>query len=740
MAPGITLTWLLLLVSYTQAAFIRRLPCSLDEEARVDPLFEAESLNGSIDSHDGNTTLSLQLLGDFIDDRCDELLGASAEFIVDARVLGKSVIHEAPIGLKAVCPTLSRKDNPRWDRRTYTIYEASFPLEHPYRFSTLDTTIRLHLNNTDVACVHANITPYIGAGSSQAGLLIPLAVMLLSGLVTGASRTYQKRRRSTFRYELEDDLRDPAESSMPGLGHCLHYLQFIFLTGCLTVSYPGFFRAVVSSLSWSSLIFKNWPVTHQFVYPGVQDGIYTANATFGLEEMAQYLGSTTTSDLWTNSIVNLVLLVVGVVVSIQLVFLCKWMWQLYPFRRDGHAQQTISLQREFSTLLKRTGWSVARVVLDYFIHPLIALSLFQMNNARWFPVTHTSTSLIVVAALAGVLILVVRRLVKTDRQAIFFRQTFLPWGFGQHWGFYTLYGIPFVRGLAIGGLQLSGLAELIILLGCELCILTCGVWNWYTGFTWRHALLCAARLVALSMSLVFVKEAAATERTKGIVAYGILALHLMVLIAGLAVDCLYEPLRYLLYRFGVLDSAPKRLDRAKAPVFGISQLSHRSTRRFSFAHLPPLDPAAIYSSPPHTRHSSVRRPGSSEESHSPDDLESFFRPPRTNGSIYSRDIAFSPTHSPQGSDASDTQYETVELASLDNVYETLNSTEYYAERESDQFYRRPDREHTQPARQEQEEDSRANRRRWRWKRQKPKERGFEVIRPAPVKVHPVADS
>ncbi|KAL4982875.1 hypothetical protein BDW68DRAFT_170012 [Aspergillus falconensis] len=729
------LIWLLL-ASFTQAVFIRRLPCSLEEQALVEPLFEPDSLAGSLDRKDGGTALSVKLKGDFVAEQCEELNGASAVLTMDARMLGRSGISGRPWEPKGRCPTLSPKGNPRYDPRTYAVYEASFDLDRPLRFSSLDTTIQLSLNNTNVACMRAHITPYIGPAASRALMGAPLAIMLLSGIVTGALKTYQKRRRSTFRYELGDDMQDPAESSMPGLSPCLHYLQFIFLTGCLTLSYPGFFRAAVSSLSWSSLIFKNWPVTHQFTYPGIEDGIYSINATYGLEEMAQYLGSTSTSDLWTNSIVNLALLMVGVIVTIQLAALYRWLRQLYP--SQGIPCPAAYLQREIRTLLHRTGWSIARLVLDYFLHPLIALSLFQMNNARWFPVTHTSAGLIAVAILAGVLILVVRRLVKTNRQGIFFQPTSLPCGVGQsHWGFYTLYGIPFVRGIAIGGLQLSGLAELVVLLGCEIWILTCGAWNWQTGFTWRHALLSTARLVTLAMSFAFLNEVGATERTKSIIAYCILSLHLTVLITGLGVDCVYEPLRYISYKFGLLDSAPNQLDRTKAPVFGITQLSHRSTRRFSFAHLPALDSAAgEYPSSLHTRYSSSRRPVSPGP-HPPYDSKAFFRPPRSNAHLSSQDGAVSPTYSPHGSDdTSESNMETIELAPLDNIYETINSTEYYSQRESDQFYRPREREHTRlrgnPC--TETETPSAGRglkpsRLWRWERRKPRERGFEVIRP-----------
>ncbi|KAL4794290.1 hypothetical protein BDV19DRAFT_195859 [Aspergillus venezuelensis] len=595
------LVWLLLLVLCTHAAFIQRLPCSLEEEASINPLFEPLSLSGSLDNDGDTTSLSVRLLGGFLDDRCEELNGESAALMLDARVLGNSVADGKPWRLNGTCPSLLSKTNPRYDPRTYAIYEAAFPLDCLLRFSTLDTTLQLYLNDTEFACIRTHITPYIGSIASKAIMGFPLAIMLLSGIVIGGLNTYQKRRRSRFRYELEDDLlRDPAESMMPGISPCLHYIQFIFLTGCLTLSYPGFFRAIVSNLSWSSLIFENWPVTHQFTYPGVEDGIYSFNATFGLEEMAQYLGSTTTSDVWTNSIVNLALLIFGVVIFIQLGSFYNWLKQVCTLQDPSLPNAENYLQAHFPTVLRRTGWSVARLVLDYFLLPLLCFSLFQMNNAQWFSIYHTSLALVAVALLAGALVLITFRLAKTGRQSVFFhQQDFLPGAIGQHWVFYTLYGVPIIKGIAIGGLQLSGLAQVILLAGCEIWILASGLWNWRAGlFTWRPALLASARLAALLMSFAFVPEVGATDRTRGIIAYCILSLHLFVLVGGFVIDCIYEPLRYTLYKHGVLESAPQGLNHTrKAPVFGIAQLSHRPERRFSFAHLSALDPAGAHKYP-----------------------------------------------------------------------------------------------------------------------------------------------
>ncbi|KAJ0425260.1 hypothetical protein BJY00DRAFT_308586 [Aspergillus carlsbadensis] len=744
MLPKASLTWSLLL-GCAHGAFIRYWPCDLNEDVLSGYQFEPSSLRGSLSQDDGNSSLALRLTGNFIRDDCDELNGTYAAVTVDARVLGSSVIHGDPLFLVGVCPTLSRKESPRYDPRTDAVYKTSFPLDHGFRFSTLDTEIQLWLNETNIACLQAHITPDFGPFISKALMGAPMAIMILSGIATGVIRTYQKRRSRTFRYELENNSQDPAKSSLPGLGPCLHYIQFIFLMGCLTLPYPGFFRAAMSKLAWSSLIFRNWPVTHQFVYPGIEDGIFTANATYGLEEMAQYLGSTTTSDLWTNSLVNLVLVGLGMIVAIMVAFGYRWLRQVYA--SHGVSQQTAYLQTEIPSLLRRTGWAIARLVLDYTLHPLISFSLFQAHSARWFP-GHTSLAMIIVAALAALRVLLIRHLVKTNRLSLF-SNTFLPGPPADLACWTLLYSVPFTRGLAIGGLQQSALAQMIVLIGCESLISAHAVWSCSTAKpSLRYTFFALARLATVCMSCVFLPQAAASERTKAIVAYTILVLHAMVLLIGFAVDCVWAPLRYMLYHLGVVEEDLRPEEGAKPPVFGIKQLAHRSTRRVSFGRFPALDPDAhsLADSPPrpHTRESASIRYASSEYSPNTRTNSSFRVPPSQKS--YGSEIPFAAGYVPQDSNSSDNstssgfELDTVELQSLGtNSSDTVNDPEYYSQRESDQYYSWGRRQTSTATRRVDEsvdespsDDQGHSWRGWLWKAkpQRTNERGFEVIRPS----------
>ncbi|OGM46128.1 hypothetical protein ABOM_004877 [Aspergillus bombycis] len=667
--------------------------------------------------------------------------GALARMSIDAKVLGRSVVtDDRLLDSSGVCPELSPIDYPRWDPRTYATYRASYSLDHAYRMNTLATTIRLRLNDTDVSCIAANITPYIGSTASRVLKGIPLLVMILTGVINGALMICRIRGRRIFRYELANASRDPAESYFPGMGDCLQYIQFIFLTGCLTLSYPGFFRASVGELAWSSLVLKNWPVTHQFIYPGVQDNIYAVNATYGFEEMAQYLGATTMSDLWTNAVVNLALLILGVVVTAQIMWLIKWAWQLFPTRGST---LMIDLPREFLAHLEHTGWSVARILLNYFLHPIVALSLYQTRLATWFPVYRTFLAVSFVAALAASLAFIVRYLAKDDRQNTFFNKGSYPRNSSQDWLSDALYMVPFLRGLAIGALQSSGLGQILVLISCEMFILACLLWNWREQRAWRHACFATARLVIIGMSCAFLPRAGVREGNKALVGYFIISLHAAVLFAGFIVDCVYELVRFVLSKMGIIDPRPADLDHHsdKAPVFGIGQLSRRSTRRMSFARLPALNPAEI--SVPYTqRPSTPRRPSFLGDLPTRDEYSSFFRAPRSETtSIRSAWSVVSPSSPSQSeSESRGSSMESVELEALDLESKSSENVDY-TYREADQYYGRPPTsapaiQNTVQSQGESSNQGKEEKKRgpWRWKR-KQKQKGFEVIRPKRTVAH-----
>lgn len=433
----------------------------------------------------------------------------------------------------------------RSDPRTYTEYESLYALDGAYRLHTLVTTIRLQLNNgSDVACVAAKITPDIGLLASNLLTSVPLAIMLISGTIAAGIKIYRNRGSSMFRYELANSANDPAESFFPGMGSCLQYIQFVFMTGCLTLSYPGFFKPIVSQLAWSSLYYANGPIGHDFTYPGLGDGIYTMNGTYGLEEMAQTLGATTVGDLWINSTINLAVMLVGIAIVIQLATLVKWMRNIISFWK---APGGLDLRAEFLTRVQHTGWSVLRTVLQYYLLPIVTFSLYQPLMATLFPVYRTLLAVMLVALLAVTLGLVVRYLGMQNRQDIFFTDSSLSKRTTRSWLSDALHGLPLIQGIAIGGLQISGVGQIIVLAACEIFLITVLALHHRRDISlWKPVAFPAARLVSILMSCAFLPAAGLSEGAKGYLGYSILFLHAAALLFGIFTTAIVDLARLVL--------------------------------------------------------------------------------------------------------------------------------------------------------------------------------------------------
>lgn len=491
----------------------------------------------------------------------------------------------------------------RSDPRTHTKYESFYSLDGAYRLHTLVTTIRLQLNNgSDAACVAAHITPDIGPLASNLLKSLPLTIMVVSGIIAAGMKIYRNRGSSMFRYEIANSTNDPAESLFPGMGSCLQYIQFVFMTGCLTLSYPGFFKPIVSQLAWSSLYYANGPIGHEFTYPGIGDGIYTMNGTYGLEEMAQTLGATTVGDLWINSTINLAVMLVGIAAVIQLVTLVKWMRNILPFWKTPGG---LDLRAEFLTRIQHTGWSVLRTVLQYYLLPIVTFSLYQPLMATFFPVYRTLLAVMLVALLAVTLGLVVRYLGMQNRQDIFFTDSSLSKRTIRSWLSDALHGLPLIQGIAIGGLQISGVGQIIVLAACEIfLIIVLALHHRRDTSLWKPVVFPIVRLATILMSCAFLPAACLSEGTKGYLGYSILFLHAAALVFGFLVTAIVDLAKLLLGTAdppGRPDSTPvclsylslPRANANDAQVFGLDQLSRRSKRRTTFGELPALSPGGM---------------------------------------------------------------------------------------------------------------------------------------------------
>ena len=244
------------------------------------------------------------------------------------------------------------------------VYPLTFQLESLPPLSTFN--IRLQLESAaDQAqvCLQAELTPALSDATSTTLAWVP-RIILPFVLCVGLLRYRDERARGYMHAPSTSNLR------LPGLGDCLAYMQWIFLSAGLSLHYPGFLQPIASKLSLFSL-FLTGPVTHGRVYSGVADGIYSINGTYGgttgLEHMHQIVGAPSTVDTWVNMVIAVLIISVSTALLLEAAAVGK---------RTSRQEEVMSSQESLSSRLVSRIMAVLRVVLSYSTMPLSALSFY----------------------------------------------------------------------------------------------------------------------------------------------------------------------------------------------------------------------------------------------------------------------------------------------------------------------------------------------------------------------------
>ncbi|KAK3705907.1 hypothetical protein LTR37_013060 [Vermiconidia calcicola] len=448
------------------------------------------------------------------------------------------------------CPTVSNGSScplgPVWNGNASNPSDLhAFRIEHnfgsPYHFSTLAGTIRVISGDSsalDVACVGANITPYLGA--SIAGLVtwLPAVILILKAVATlvaaiwspwGSSDIF----RWSSNYGRDEDL---LRLVTPGFGDCLQYIQFVTLMGSLTLQYPGFFQPALSQTAWSLLLFNQSFVSHGNGTQSLQDGIYVTDGVYGIATLRQLIGMDASMDVWACMAVFLAVIALALIVLCQLGFGVRWIYRMISNTSEEDLRQ--------KNIPFTTG-NMVRLLFNFFILPIVALSLFQLV------ISDLSPSVVVgMAAVLFVLLIVsagwiLRVIFTTKPRTILFDDMPTVLMYGPLYNTYSDSAAPFalvpvlitiMRGVAFGAVQPSGTAQIIILAICEvILILTLNGFRPFQGQTSMnayHTFFAVVRLVTVLLSVAFVPKLAVTEASKGWIGYVILLLHACVLVFG----------------------------------------------------------------------------------------------------------------------------------------------------------------------------------------------------------------
>ncbi|KAK0251065.1 hypothetical protein B0A54_00044 [Friedmanniomyces endolithicus] len=450
------------------------------------------------------------------------------------------------------------------DPSTLPAFVISHDFGSAYTFASLAATIRVisgDVGAPDLACVSANITPDLGPTIKGLIKWLPATILIVKGLATLAAAIWSPWGSSDiFRWSSnygrdEDQLR----LVTPGFGDCLQYIQFVTLTGALSLQYPGFYQPAVSQTSWSLLLFNESYVSHGNGTQSLIDGVYKYNGTYGMTAMSQLIGMTSIEDIWACMAIWLLVIAGIVALLCQLGFLIRWIYRTFTNTTEEDLRQKN---------LPFTLGNMIRLLFNYFILPIVALSLFQLVIAPTSP-----TSVVVCAVLLLVIMIlaaawILRTIFTTKPRTYLFDDMPTVLLYGPLYNTYSDSAAPFalvpvfitfMRAVALGAVQPSGIGQIIVLAICEvILILTLNGFRPFqnqTSMNAYHTFFAAVRLVAVLLSIAFVTSLGVSESSKGWIGYAILLLHACVLVFGFFLNSLQTIIEVVARSLGVAGDA-----------------------------------------------------------------------------------------------------------------------------------------------------------------------------------------
>lgn len=422
--------------------------------------------------------------------------------------------------------------------RAFSIEQELFST---YAFSTITANLRIasgDVSNAQLACISANITPGLGSNLRNLLTYLPLSLLVLVGFATAFAAIFSPWGSSdlfrwTSNYGRDEDL---LRLVTPGFADCLQYIQFVVLTGGLSLNYPGFYQPVVSQVSWATLMFNQSMVSHGDGIPPLVDGVYNVNGSYGLDRMSQLVGMTSVEDVWAGMVIWLLAILAGVIILIQLGFICRWVYY-----QIAHVPEEDLRSKN----LPFTVGNVVRVVFNYFLLPIVSLSMFQLVIAADSPQYTVALAVILIMVLIGFAAWLLYLIASTRPRSFLFDDlpTVLLYGplyntFSDDAAPFALIPVllTFIRGIAIGAIQPSGIAQLVLLAVCEVILaLTLNAFRPFhspTSMNAYHTFFAAVRFFALLLSVAFLPSLGIGDSPRGFIGYVILFMHAIVLVFG----------------------------------------------------------------------------------------------------------------------------------------------------------------------------------------------------------------
>lgn len=397
---------------------------------------------------------------------------------------------------------------------------------------------------TDLACISATITPDLGSTLRGLVAFFPLLILVFIAVANILAATYSPWGspdvfRWTSNYGRDEDL---LRLVTPGFADCLQYIQFVTLTGALSLAYPGFYQPIVAQGAWSALMFNQSFVSAERGTNPVTDGVYTVNGTYGLDRYRQYVGLTADQDIWPGMVVWLLVILAAVTALTQLALGTRWLY---------HKLASVPEEDLRSKNMPFTVGNIIRIIFNFLLLPIVSLSMFQLVIAAQSPAYSVALAVVLILVLLGFALWMIRLIVTTRPRAYLFDDLPTVLLYGPVYNTYSDDAAPFalvpmfitlIRGIAIGALQLAGIAQIVVLAICEVVlVLTLTAFQPYpppTSMNLYQGLFAVVRFLVLLLSVTFVPALGVSEQTRGWIGYAILLLHAIVLVFGFFLNAL----------------------------------------------------------------------------------------------------------------------------------------------------------------------------------------------------------
>jgi hypothetical protein len=327
------------------------------------------------------------------------------------------------------------------------------------------------------------------------------------------------------------------------------------------------------------------------------DGIYVTNGTYGLDNLRQLVGMGAADDVWAGMVIWLLIILASVLVIIQIGFFVRWAYR--------HMNNTSEEDLRAKNMPFSVG-NVIRIVFNYFLLPIVALSMFQLVVAARSPAYAVALSvvmLVLVIGFAGWLLYIIA---STRPKAFLFDDLPTVLLYGSLYNTYSDNAAPFalvpmlltfIRGVAIGAIQPSGIAQLVILAICEvITVLTLHAFRPFhspTSMNAFHTFFAVIRFATILLMISFAPSLGVTDGPKGWIGYAILLTHAIVLICGFMLNALQTIVEVAARMAGAGGDESGATRGGLAKVFGMRELSRRLPRRDAGSRQSHLSSAAI---------------------------------------------------------------------------------------------------------------------------------------------------